>query len=133
MIAAILCFMCAFGAAGCNNNEEPAIPDPPLISNENGKFVIVQFADFHEWAGKRKASKSRDDMLYTLSPPYRSIYRGCPGRDKARFRRCLRGTTSLTFSFLDRVPKVSAHTMTLIADIFEEKQVYWRLHGFGKP
>lgn len=128
MVAAILCFMCAFGAAGCNNNEEPAIPDPPLYFNENGEFVIVQFADFHEWAGK-EGYKSRDDMLYTLSPLIEAYIRDVLDAIKPDFV-VLTGDNIFNLSFLDRVHKVSAHTMTLIADIFEEKQVYWS-YTFG--
>lgn len=97
-------------------------PKPTLCFNKKGEFTIVQFADFHEWAGTedRGAITPQDSIKPALEAYICRVL-----DDIQPDFVVLTGDNVFNLSWQDILLKISAKTMAFMADIFEAKQVYW--------
>lgn len=97
-------------------------PKPTLCFNKNGEFTILQLSDFHEWAGIEQ--NSIIDPQDTLKPALEAYIRSTLDDIQPDFV-VLTGDNIFNLSWQDIFLKISVKTITLIADIFEDKQTYW--------
>lgn len=116
----------AMSAFALHIKNEPKVvvyEDAPLYFDANEEFVVVQFADFHEWAAKEDTLMSiilRDSLKPRLEQYIRSVlYSVKPDLV------VLTGDNIFCLSWMDAVYKVSESTIKMMADIFEDMGVYW--------
>jgi hypothetical protein len=102
---------------------EPPSPEPidcPLHFKEDGTFTILQFSDFHDFAFDENTCTMRNSLKTGLRE-----YIGSAIDEVGPDFVVLTGDNIFCVSWLDSFLGISVRTIRLIADIFEEKKVFW--------
>lgn len=118
--ALLIILICCFFFTACTNIETPI--DNRLCFDEEGKFVILQFADFHEWAGVEKGFTI--DTCDSLKPLLKNYIISTLDSVKPDLV-VLTGDNIFCLSWLDKLYNVSENTMKYIAEIFESRGISW--------